>query len=298
MAISGTILKLLQTFLYAIEFGCAAIILGIYSYFLSVLADRNIGIPTWEKAVEGMSGAAVLYLIFAVLLTCFLGGKTFFAFLAIVLDILFGGAFIAIAVLTHDGARSCSGNNVHTPLGNGQSSAKNGYGNGGFGAGRNRNTIYSVSLGTACRMNKAAFAVSIIGAILFFISALVQLFLGRHHQKEKRYGPGPSNNYTSGSGNRKFWQRRRKSRGVRDAEVGAVGGATAGGLMADKHHSRPSRETDYTGSTVEPNSATYENPNKPFHSGYHTAPTGGAVSPYGYDNTQSHYTSPTPATNY
>ena len=159
MAISGTILKLLQTFLYAIEFGCAAIILGIYSYFLSVLADRNIGIPTWEKAVEGISGAAVLYLIFAVLLTCFLGGKTFFAFLAIVLDILFCGAFIAIAVLTRDGVRSCSGNNVHTPLGNGQSSAKNGY-----GAGRNRNTTFSVSLGTACRLNKAASAVSIIGA--------------------------------------------------------------------------------------------------------------------------------------
>jgi len=159
MAISGAILKLLQTFLYAIEFGCAAIILAIYSYFLSVLADRNIGIPTWEKAVEGISGAAVLYLIFAVLLTCFLGGKTFFAFLAIVLDILFCGAFIAIAVLTRDGARSCSGNNVHTPLGNGQSSAKSGY-----GAGRNRNTTFSVSLGTACRLNKAAFAVSIIGA--------------------------------------------------------------------------------------------------------------------------------------
>jgi hypothetical protein len=160
MAISGAILKLLQTFLYAIEFGCAAIILAIYSYFLSVLADRNIGIPTWEKAVEGISGAAVLYLIFAVLLTCFLGGKTIFAFLAIVLDILFCGAFIAIAVLTRDGgARSCSGNNVHTPLGNGQSSAKSGY-----GAGRNRNTTFSVSLGTACRLNKAAFAVSIIGA--------------------------------------------------------------------------------------------------------------------------------------
>jgi putative Ca2+/H+ antiporter (TMEM165/GDT1 family) len=290
MAISGAILKLLQTFLYAIEFGCAAIILAIYSYFLSVLAGRNIGIPTWEKAVEGISGAAVLYLIFAVLLTCFLGGKTFFAFLAIVLDILFCGAFIAIAVLTRDGVRSCSGNNVHTPLGNGQSSAKNGY-----GAGRNRNTTFSVSLGTACRLNKAASAVSIIGAILFLISALVQLFLGRHHQKEKRYGPGPSNNYTFGSGNRKFWQRRRKNRGARDAELGAFGGATAGGLVADKHHSRPSHETGYTGSTAAPNSATYENPNKPLHSGYHTAPTGGAVNPYGYDNTQLHHT---PATNY
>ncbi|OCL12843.1 hypothetical protein AOQ84DRAFT_284320 [Glonium stellatum] len=298
MAIGGAFLRILQTFLYAVEFCCAAIILGIYSYFLATLADRNIGIPTWEKAVEGMSGAAVLYLIFAVLLTCFLGGKAFFAFLAIVLDILFCGAFIAIAVLTRDGARSCSGNNVHTPLGNGQSSARNGYGSGGFGAGRNQNTTYSVSLGTACRLNSAAFAVSIIGAILFLVSALVQLFLGRHHQKEKRYGPGPSNNYTSGSGNRKFWQRRQKNRGVQDAELGAVGGAATGGLVADKHYSRPSHETGYTGSTVAPNSATYENPNKPLHGGYHTAPTGAAVNPYGYDNTVPHHSPATTATNY
>ena len=63
--------------------------------------------------------------------------------------------------------------------------------------------------------------------------------------------------------------------------------------MADKHHSRPSHEAGYTGST-----ATYEHPNKPLHSGYHTAPTGGAVNPYGYDNTQPHHTPATTATNY
>ena len=38
----------------------------------------------WEKAVEGLSGAAVLYTIFAVVLTCCLGGISVFAFLAIV----------------------------------------------------------------------------------------------------------------------------------------------------------------------------------------------------------------------
>lgn len=37
----GGALRLFQTFLYAVLFCCAAIILGIYSYFLSVLADRN-----------------------------------------------------------------------------------------------------------------------------------------------------------------------------------------------------------------------------------------------------------------
>jgi hypothetical protein len=158
-------LKLFQTFLYAIEFCCAAIILGIYSYFLSVLADRDIGIPTYEKAVEGISGVAVLYLIFAVLLTCFLGGKTIFAFIAIVLDILFTGGFVAIAVLTRQGAHSCSGT-VKTPIGNGQSNSKNGFGANGFGnnGDDSSNVTYSVSLGTACRLNTAVFAVSIIGA--------------------------------------------------------------------------------------------------------------------------------------
>lgn len=82
--VKGGALRLFQTFLYALAFCCAAVILGIYSYFLSVLADRNFAIPTYEKAVEGLSGAAVLYLIFAVVLTCCLGGIQIFAFLAMV----------------------------------------------------------------------------------------------------------------------------------------------------------------------------------------------------------------------
>lgn len=90
------------------------------------------------RAVEGMAGAAVIYTAFAVILTFFLGGITFFAFLALLLDFAFMGAFIAIAVLTRGGARSCSGRNVPSPLGSGNSKA--------------------------CRLETTVFAVAIIAA--------------------------------------------------------------------------------------------------------------------------------------
>lgn len=63
--------------------------------------------------MEGLTGAGVLYTVFAVLLTCILGGHRVFAFIAIFLDILFCGAFIAVAVLTRDGADSCKGRGTH-----------------------------------------------------------------------------------------------------------------------------------------------------------------------------------------
>ena len=71
------------------------------------------------RAVEGIAGAAVVYTAFAVILTCFLGGITFFAFLALLLDFAFVGGFVAIAVLARDGARSCNGKNVLSPIGSG-----------------------------------------------------------------------------------------------------------------------------------------------------------------------------------
>ncbi|KAK3080885.1 hypothetical protein LTS18_012234 [Coniosporium uncinatum] len=287
---AGAALRIGQTILYALEFCCAGIILGIFSYFLSVLADRNVSIPTWEKAVEGLSGAAVIYLIFAVILTCFLGGIAFFAFLGIVLDVLFCGAMIAIAVMTRHGANSCSGN-VNTPLGTGQSNSNTlgGYGGNGFGTGANQNLTYAASLGFACRLNTVAFAVSIIAAVLFLVSALVQLFIGKHHKKEKRYGPSPSNDYTSGSGNR-FWKRKSKdprtTHGAydKDTELG-----TTGALAPAAVDVRPSHDTAYTGSTVGAGNHMHAS-NKyepPATAGYYTAPVGSSVNPYGYDNTRT-----------
>jgi len=248
MAFGGAALKVTQTFFYTLCFLCAGIILGIYSYFLSVQADRNASIPQWQKAVEGISGIAVVYTIFAVVLTCCLGGKTFFAFLAIVMDILLTAGFVAIAVMARDGAQKCTGSNVDSPLGNGDASAHGSFGKNGFGTGSGENVTYASSIGFACKLNKVVFAVAIIGAFLFLISAIMQLWLGRHHQKEKRYGPSPSNNYTAGSGTR--WFRRKRGPKTthaayqKDAELGAVG---AGGLAAGHHADfRPSHETGTT----------------------------------------------------
>lgn len=301
--VGGAALRLIQTVLYGLAFCCSAIILGFYSYFLAIKADRDATIPTWQKAVEGLSGAAVLYTIFAVVLTCCLGGIRFFAFLAILLDVLFCGAFIALAVLTRDGASSCSGN-VRSPLGDGPADSKDAFGADGFGSRSGENVTYSVSLGTACRYNTACFAVAIIGAFLFLIAALFQVWLARNAQREKRFGPSPANNYTTGSG--KKWFGRRK-RGVatthhhKDAEAGAIG---AGGLAAAHHHhdaaTRPSHDTAFTGTTAGHHDGTYtgtkyEQSHVPTAGGYHTAPTGTGVNPYGYDNT----TRPVvPATNY
>lgn len=159
MAIGGAVLRLGSTALHALEFCCAGIVLGIYSYFMAVQADRNVTIPRWQQAVTGLSGAVVLYTIFAVLLTCFLGGKKFFAFLGMVFDLLCCGAMIAIAIMTRDGASSCTGN-VETPLGNGPSNSKEGFGSNGQG----NQITYAASLGSICRLNTACFAVAIVGA--------------------------------------------------------------------------------------------------------------------------------------
>jgi len=285
----GGALRLFQSFLYLLAFCCAAIILGIYSYFLAVLADRDLYINRDWRAVEGLSGAAVLYTIFAVLLTCCLGGVSFFAFLGIVLDICFIGAMIAIAVLTRSGAYSCNSNYLYTPLGNGAPDADLSQYNPNTG---NLEVTIPVHLRTACRLNKACFAVSIIGAVVFLFTALMQVALVRHHKKEKRFGPSPSNNYTSGYGQKKGLFAR-KNKNARDAEVGA------GGLAVAQPDVRPSHDTAYTGTTVGGTNGIHNDKvEAPIgtHNAYHTQPTNTAANPYGY--TTNTTTTTGTATNY
>lgn len=88
------------------------------------------------KAVEGISGGAVIYTALAVLLVCFLGGITIFAALGLLLDLLFCGAFVAIAILARAGAKTCTG--ARSPLFN--------------------NRLRD------CRFQKGAFAVAVAGA--------------------------------------------------------------------------------------------------------------------------------------
>lgn len=251
-------------------------------------------------AVTGIAGAAVIYTIFAVVLTCCLAGVTFFAFLGLVLDVAFVGAFIAIAVLLREGANSCTGL-VNTPLGEGQANSNTGqgFGPGGLGtdSSQGQNVTYSVTLGTACTLNTAAFAVAIIGALIFLLTAAMQIFLKRSHAKEKRYGPSPDNNYTSGPGRRKFWQRKSKKNNKNpDEELGAYGAGVAPATLAanNGHDMRPSHETGYTGTTVgHSGDATYDKVDPVHgnhaphgaHGGYYTQPQGTGVNPYGYSNT-------------
>ena len=99
------------------------------------------------------------------------------------------------------------------------------------------------------------------------------VLLSRHQKKEKRYGPGPSNNYTSGSGKKApFWKRKNnKHNKTHDAELGAVGVGGAA-LAEDTHHNhhhnngaiRPSHDTAMTGSTAAAPDQTYGSVNNKY----------------------------------
>lgn len=129
-----------------LQFLDAAVILGIFSYYLAILAQHHLPIETWLKAVEGLAGAATLYGLLGLIFVCCLGGVAFFAFLGVVLDVCFTGAMIAIAVLTRNGTQSCSGT-VDTPLGSGKAS----------------DSAANLTFGMACKLETVVFAVSVIG---------------------------------------------------------------------------------------------------------------------------------------
>lgn len=147
MGFGGVVLRFFNLAIRVLQFLDAAVILGIFSYFLAVLSQNDQPIPQWMKATEGLAGAACLYALLGTLFTCCLGGVAFFAALAIILDVCFTGAMIAITVMTRDGASSCNGN-VDTPLGSGESG---------------EDSAAQVSFGYACMLQKVTFAVAIIG---------------------------------------------------------------------------------------------------------------------------------------
>ncbi|KAI0119432.1 hypothetical protein F4814DRAFT_411861 [Daldinia grandis] len=185
---AGLALKVVQWFIRGVQFCCSALILALFSYFLAVLANRNLPIPTWTRAVEGISGIGVLYTILGLLLLCCLAGHPFTSFVAIVLDICFIGSYIYVASATREGASSCTGT-VDTL----------------FGTGRAEDLINNQhpTYRQVCQMETACLAVSIVAVVFFVFSALLEVVLVRHRRKEQRFGPSPANNYTSGYGGRR-----------------------------------------------------------------------------------------------
>ena len=127
---SGIALKSLQWVFRAVQFCASAIVLGIYSYYLATLSNHSLPISGYLRSVEGISGASALYTAASLLLLCCLGGFRWFAFLAIILDVAFVGAFAYIAWETRHGVTSCTGQ-VTTPFGNGDAKTKPPGGKGG-----------------------------------------------------------------------------------------------------------------------------------------------------------------------
>lgn len=224
---AGSALKILQWAIRAVQLCSAALILGVFSYFLAVLANHNLPIPNEVRAVEGISGAAVLYTFLALLLLCCVAGLPFVSFVAIVLDVAFVGAFIYVAVANRNGAGSCTGY-LDTPFGRGKD-GNTVEGSGGF-------TVLP-SFHTACRLQTACLAVAIIAIFFFIFSILTEVALVRHHRKAKRFGPGPTNDYTSGYGSKPS----SNAAGV-GGGASVAGAAGAGGLFARIFHRN--READ------------------------------------------------------
>ncbi|KAI9792932.1 MAG: hypothetical protein M1816_001254 [Peltula sp. TS41687] len=305
MALGGAMLKGAQTGLRLLQLLSSIVILAIFSYFLASLSRHHMRQAGWVKAVEGIAGAAVLWTLVATLLTCFVGGLTAFGALALLLDLLLLGGMVAVAIMTRGGARSCKGD-VSTPLGDGNT---------------RRPGPSKLNMGTppftpnykaACRMEKAVFAVSIILIGLFLLTALLQVLLVRHHKKEKRYGPSPANGYTSGSGKKSFFGRK-KNTYARDAELATAGTGAVAAVETEKHHHnhiRPSGETGYTGSTMA--TADHTQPTKystqgtqgtvpvTTHAGHDTTSGYVPVAPVNYENTTTtaQWTTPPPRVNY
>lgn len=152
---AGLALKGLQWFLRAIEFCCAALILGVFSYYLAALHNHGLNIDNYTKSIEGISGAAVLYTLIGLLLLCFVAGLTFFSLLAILMDLAFVGAFIYVAYETRSGARSCSGT-ITTVFGTGDANSDN------IVSDPNGGSTRLPSFKQACQLETACFSVAII----------------------------------------------------------------------------------------------------------------------------------------
>jgi hypothetical protein len=164
---TGTALRTLKFFLRAVQFACAAIILSLFSYFLATLANHNLPTASWIRAVEAISGSAVLYVVLSVVAAIWFASATvrpLSALVSLTLDASFSIAFIYVAAANKGGSGSCTGY-VETPFGNGDADTGVVTGTGGWTA--------LPSLRQACQMQTACLAVAVVG--LYVLPPLLDL---------------------------------------------------------------------------------------------------------------------------
>ena len=84
------------------------------------------------------------------------------------------------------------------------------------------------------------------GSLLFLFSVFLQIWVSRHHKKEKKYGPSPANNYTSGSGRKKFWQRKGANQNTYAAQDTQTAPAVGGGKKKFWQRNKGGTQAPYT----------------------------------------------------
>ncbi|KAK6348704.1 hypothetical protein TWF718_006491 [Orbilia javanica] len=194
---------------------------GCLTYFIVGLSNRNL-ISGKALAVEIISGAGLIWSVFALVFSVCLLQKSFFQFFTVFGDVLFVGGFIAVSVLLGDAwDGDCSDGEIIISW---------------LERGGN-------NLTANCRIIKGIFIVSIILCVLFFITILTAFLAHRSSKKDRGYGPSPANNYTSGRG------RRNKNR---DLESTAAGDAALVPPIVDNRASHDSKYTDATEKTNDP----------------------------------------------
>ena len=87
-----------------------------------------------------------------------------------------------------------------------------------------------------------------VNRALFLLSAIAQLALWMNHKKEKRYGPGPSNNYTSGVGKKSRFGRKNKNTTAVLAEKEPV--------TTHHHHRNADRDLELGATDMRPSADT------------------------------------------
>ncbi|EFX05527.1 hypothetical protein CMQ_3596 [Grosmannia clavigera kw1407] len=197
---TGVSLKLLQFFWRGITFGCAIVVLGIYAYFLATMHTHKVTTPTWVRAVEGLAGSAALYSLIGLLLLWCLAGRSLASLVAVVLDVCFVVGFLYVAIENRGGAsRTCKGSSIRTPFGTGASDTT-------IASTRHDGSIIRLpSFRTACKLETACLAVSVIAIVALILAALTEMLLARNHRREKQYGAvNPGNGFTDGTGKRRL----------------------------------------------------------------------------------------------
>ncbi|KAG6026805.1 hypothetical protein E4U19_002404 [Claviceps sp. Clav32 group G5] len=122
-------LKNLLCTIRSLQLLCATLILAIFSYLLVALHEHGLQIDVDVRAVEGISGAAVLYTLINMLSQCCLAsGLGCMSPLAVVLDVGFTAGFIFVAVVNKNGAGACRGY-TDSPFGRGRGGGQGQLGN-------------------------------------------------------------------------------------------------------------------------------------------------------------------------